>query len=98
VVLLERRRSFTTEPRGIILRLDPTVTLEGLGRYWEGLDLWDRDTRVWMINPSVFFKGRVEYQKAHLTRCQELGGRNTWGESSASTLDHKIPPISTPRF
>lgn len=36
---------FTVEQREIILRLDPKVELEGLARYRQGLDLWERFTR-----------------------------------------------------
>lgn len=34
--------AFTPHQREIILRLDPAVTLAGLVRYRQGLDLWDQ--------------------------------------------------------
>ena len=43
-----------------------------------GLVIKNPDTRGWVINPSIFFKGRVEYQYEHLNRWLEMGGLNTW--------------------
>ena len=56
-----------------------------------GLVLKDPDTLAWMINPSVFLKGRVEYQHVHLNRWLEMGGRNTWEDGTVKN-ESKFDP------